>query len=356
MFYVSRAVHCGGRRGCYVIDTDDGVEEFVPVSQLGRYYDLGVEIKGVTRTFISTNTHGYWKYDFEPCIPGRSAEEAKSAMLRGITYALAQNGDLIDLSVNPEFCGDVIEINLGDYSSVIGNWALRDIQHSGKTTILIIDNRVKEIYSKAFDNIKYSLSDIRFDIRDCQNKKAVLMIYNFVAKNAGTIYPDSTKWASYISDIDVNRHTRLVIEHTIFTIKEPVERLDTYMDDIIIANKEKILVNFLTDAKKVFKISTYKKPLTLGELYEFLRGCNTKNPGEYLRRVHKYRIGIFARGLGVAINRFSQVCMYLASGGRNPQIIKAFREFASTAQAETSRMLREVKIEPENLDMNKSRY
>lgn len=335
MFYVSRAVYHGAKRGCYVIDTDDGVEEFVSAGDLWKYFELGIEIKGVTRTPMG---RGYWNYEFTPCIVGRSGSEAKSSMLRGINFALAQNGDLLELSLNESFFkdkdGDIV-LNLGDYSSVIGDCSLLDLSVRDKTTILIFDERITEIYSKAFDNLKYGLRGVRFNIRGCQNDKAIERIYSFVAKNAFNYgYSFDKDWTTFISDTDTNRYDRLTIEHTIFTGKIPIKRLDTYIDEVIVKNKSKTLGRFLEDSKKYINPVPIKHCITLDATQVFLEEVLKKNRADKmydLMNTEPRKVTYMARALGVTISRFSQVWAYLASGGRDPYVNTCFNDFVNEA-------------------------
>ena len=234
MLYISNIV---GRNKYEVTDTDDGVSEVVTRNDIIKYIeDLGIEIQGVNKEW--DKNHKYKLYSINVQVPNAGVRFIKLQILKGVDLKVVDNVLLgISFVKNVELNSI---IRLSDYCTSIGSYIFQDrsfmmTSFNGKV-ILIIDDKIKKVDSKAFKDCNM-LNNLWFDLSGCSDKLASViyagLMYEGMFVNCQT---DSTTHCVRIIDSEY-RLNRAIAEYLLTTKRIGVqgnsslkERLLPYKD------------------------------------------------------------------------------------------------------------------------------
>lgn len=138
MLYVSRFF---GRDKYAVMDTDDGKEEVVYITNIQNAVRAGVEIKGVEVDYI--DGHPYIKTIRVYQLPNNvTGKQAKMLAMAGVS--IKTNGDVItSISWDDNIVKDGMRIRLSDFGRKCGDDMLKEARDScNKSVIFVLDDNI----------------------------------------------------------------------------------------------------------------------------------------------------------------------------------------------------------------------
>lgn len=191
MYYVSRVVVSRGNMTIYIMDTDDGVEERVSMTNCRKLLEAGVEVKGLSLA------HG--RFITAEAYTPPTVDSARSAIISGYQYSTIDDGLRSLTCVDPDRCK---RVELGALAGKILASSI-DVSSFNDVTF-VVDDRVRQFSPKATRGFGSSWG-IRFDVSQCTNDKILRNVYALcsVSNDAFSVDDKRGRYINYRTEADI---------------------------------------------------------------------------------------------------------------------------------------------------------
>lgn len=191
MYYVSRVVISRGNMTIYIMDTDDGVEERVSMTNCRKLLEAGVEVKGLSLS------HG--RFVTAEAYTPPTIDSARTTITSGYQYSTIDGGLRSLVCVDPKRCK---RVELGALASKI--LASSIAVDSFEDVTFVIDDRVKQYQLKAAKGY-HSFGGIRFDVSQCTNDKVLRSVYAAcsISNDAFSVEDKRGRYINYRTEADI---------------------------------------------------------------------------------------------------------------------------------------------------------